>query len=257
MVLNCHTLIFHLPTLVWVSPVVNYRCNLCLFRSHGAALSFYPLYLSPAGVSGSYTLPILRGQAAPSSQQTLKNTHFMFVPRIKWSFPVLSPPASHRLPPPAIHFNHYCDFWGQWRAWCILSSAPVNTAQSLCKCIQMHSLPLRPSSLLRGGGGCTVTFSPAKCATWLVKHTAMWTSAYIPEKPLLNPVFILGLRFTKVHFLAFKACAPPMSLCFFIRHAADSNRIARTGSLLHVHGEMGRGGEGERARRGGVCAFSS
>lgn len=44
-----------------------------------------------------------------------------------------------------------------------------------------------------------------------------------------------------------------MSFCFFIRHAADSNRIARTGSLLHVHGEMGRGGERRSEKRRCVC----
>lgn len=44
-----------------------------------------------------------------------------------------------------------------------------------------------------------------------------------------------------------------MLLCVFIRHTADGNRIARTGSLLHVHSEMGRGGRESEKRC--VCVF--
>lgn len=41
-----------------------------------------------------------------------------------------------------------------------------------------------------------------------------------------------------------------MPLCFFIRRTADSNRIARMGSLLRVEGEGNR-------REIEMCAFSS
>ncbi|KAF0042300.1 hypothetical protein F2P81_005832 [Scophthalmus maximus] len=49
-----------------------------------------------------------------------------------------------------------------------------------------------------------------------------------------------------------KACVPPVRLGFFIRRAADGNRMARMGSSLHVHAEMRMGGErgsGEERRR--------
>lgn len=123
----------------------------------------------------------------------------------------------------------------------ILSSASVNIPQSLCKCIQMHSQPSRPSSLLGGcGGGCSVLSSPV--AGWKTRSTV--GEAYCEVDPCqrawetpIKPYVYIGVVIYKCAFSCLKACAPPMPFCFFIRRTADSNRIARTGSLLRVEGE--------------------
>lgn len=108
----------------------------------------------------------------------------------------------------------------------------------------MHSQPSRPSSLLGGcGGGCSVLSSPV--AGWKTRSTV--GEAYCEVAPRqrawetpIKPYVYIGAVIYKCAFSCLKACAPPMPLCFFIRRTADSNRIARTGSLLRVEGEGNR-----------------